>query len=62
MRFLLGAKLYVQTIDLIQLLLIIKKYIGIKSLEVTSMKEKMHFTILSNDSTDGDGGYGVGTP
>lgn len=25
------------------------------------MKEKMHFTILSNDSTDGDGGYGVGT-
>ncbi len=26
-----------------------------------SMKKKMHFTILSNDSTDGDGGYGVGT-
>lgn len=25
------------------------------------MKEKIHFTILSNDSTDGDGGYGVGT-
>lgn len=28
---------------------------------VFSMKEKIHFTILSNDSTDGDGGYGVGT-
>lgn len=25
------------------------------------MKEKLHFTILSNDSSDGDGGYGVGT-
>lgn len=25
------------------------------------MKEKKHFIILSNDSTDGDGGYGVGT-
>lgn len=25
------------------------------------MKKKMHFTILSNNSTDGDGGYGVGT-
>jgi len=29
--------------------------------EAISMKEKMHFTILSNDSTEGDGGYGVGT-
>ncbi len=28
---------------------------------VFSMKEKIHFTILSNDSTDGDGGFGVGT-
>ncbi|MEK4425092.1 YwhD family protein [Solibacillus sp. FSL K6-1523] len=25
------------------------------------MSEKMHFTIISNDSTDGDGGYGVGS-
>ena len=24
-------------------------------------EREMHFTILSNDSTDGDGGYGVGT-
>lgn len=33
----------------------------VKSVGVFSMKEKIHFTILSNDSTDGDGGYGVGT-